>query len=69
MMNQAVFWVTPKSFANWVLAIPFLWDVMNQTASIHVRSGSFVSSKMVPTLIENRWRQEAHLWIFLSSKW
>ena len=30
-----------------------LWELMNQTASIHVRRGSLESSKIVPTLIEN----------------
>src|SRR5665213_4476990 len=66
--NQADFWVIPRSFANCVLAMPFLCEVISQIASIHVRSGSLVPSKIVPTLIENRWRQSPHLWVFLSEK-
>ena len=48
--------------------MPFLCEVISQMAANHLRSGSFVSSKIVPTLMENRWRQSWHLWVFLSEK-
>jgi len=67
-MNHAVFCVTSKSFANWTLEMLFLCEVTYQTAGIQVRSGSLESSKIVPTLIENRWRQSPHLCVFLSEK-
>jgi len=58
------------SLASCVEAIPFLWLVMSQMAASHLRSPIFVSSKMVPTLMENRLPQSspAHLWVFLSAK-
>ena len=68
-MNHAVFCVTPMSRASWVLATPFLCDVMSQIAMNHFRSGTLLSSKMVPTLIENRCRQSPHLCVRLSEKW
>jgi len=48
--------------------MPFLCEVMSQIAANHLRSGSFVSSKIVPTLIEKRWRQSEHLCVFLWEK-
>jgi len=57
-----------RSFASWVLAIPFLLDVISQIAANHLRRGSFVSSKIVPTLMLKRWRQSPHLWVRLSEK-
>ena len=44
-------------------------DIRSQIAANHLRSGSLVSSKIVPTLIENRLRQEPHLCVRLSLKW
>ncbi len=67
-MNHADFCVIPSSLANRADAMPFLWDVISQMAANHLRSGSFVSSKIVPTLIEKRFRQSWHLWVFLSEK-
>ena len=51
-----------------MLAIPFLWLVRSQIAMNHLRSGSFVSSKIVPTLIKNRLRQSPHLCVRPSEK-
>ncbi len=67
-MNHAVFCVTLMSFASWVLAIPFLWEVISQIAISHFRSGILLSSKIVPTLIEKRWRQSPHLCVLASAK-
>ena len=67
-MNHAVFCVTPRSFASAVLAMPFLCDVISQIAIIHLRSSILVSSKIVPTLIEKRFRQSPHLCVRLSLK-
>lgn len=61
--NQADFCVMPRSRASVVEAMPFLWLVIIQIASIHVRSGSLVPSKMVPTLMLNRLPHAAHLWV------
>ena len=58
-----------RSRASWVEAMPFLWLAIIQMAMNHLRNGNFVSSKMVPTLIENRWRQSPHLWVRRSEKW
>ena len=44
-----------------VLAMPFGWFVMSQIAINHLRSGSLVSSKIVPNLIEEHLRQSPHL--------
>ena len=68
MTNHADFCVIFKSFASVVLAMPFGWFVTIQIAMNHLRSGSFVSSKMVPTLIEKRWRQSPHLNVLRSEK-
>ena len=69
-MNQAVFCVTPTSRARVVLATPFLCEVSSQIAINHFRIGTLLSSKMVPTLMENRFAQPlaAHLCVFLSAK-
>ena len=69
VMNQAVFWVTPMSVASCVEAMPFLCEVISQIAMNHFRSSILLSSKMVPTLIENRFRHSPHLWVRLSEKW
>ena len=67
-MNHAVFCVTPMSLASWVLAIPFLCEVISHTAIIQWRRPILLSSKMVPTLIENRFLQSPHLCVRRSEK-
>lgn len=67
-MNQAIFCVTPMSFASVVLAMPFLCEVISQTAIIHLRSSILLSSKIVPTSIGKRFRQSLHLWVRLSER-
>lgn len=57
----------PRSRASVVLAMP-LCEVNIQIAINQVRSGSFVPSKMVPTLMENRLPHSAHLWVRRSLK-
>ncbi len=49
--------------------MPLAWLAIIQIAINHLQSGSFVSSKIVPTLMENRWRQSPHLWVRLSEKY
>ena len=60
--------MTFRSLASVVEAMPLGWLVISQIAMNHLRSGSFVSSKIVPTLIENRWRQSPHLKVLRSEK-
>lgn len=40
-----------RFFAEVVLAMPFGWSVINQIAVNHLRSGSFVFWKIVPTFM------------------
>ena len=68
-MNQAHVGVIWMSLASWVEVMPWVWLVTIQIAMHHLRSGSFMSSKIVPTLMENRWRQPPPLRVRLSEKW
>jgi hypothetical protein len=52
-MNQADFWVIPKSLAISQLLIPFLQFTTSQSAVSHLSRPSGESSKMVPVFSEN----------------
>jgi len=68
-MNQAVFYVTPISRANWVEGMPLRCEAVSQAAANHLRSGSLLFSKIVPFRTENSLRQSAHLHLSFFLRW
>ncbi len=52
-MNQAVFWVTPKSRADSQELMPFLQLTTSHKAASHLSRPKGESSKIVPVLSEN----------------
>src|SRR5579871_543186 len=62
-MNHAVFCVTPKSRATSYDEMPFLQLASSHIAQSHLSRPMALSSKMVPTLTENCFRQPRHVHI------
>ena len=59
-MNQTVFCVTPSAWAISQEETPFLALTIIHTHGNHFSSGNGLASKIVPDLIENRCRHDAH---------
>lgn len=68
---HAVDCVTSMSRASWCEDIPFLWLLIRYMATNHLRSSTFVFSKIVPTRQEKFFPHclQRNLLSFLSRQW